>query len=137
MTSGHAAPGHHPPSLATAVEALALLLEEENAHLMATQYPLAAALLDRKKACLAALTTAQACSSEFRTSNSEAVTVRTQLTRLDEAASRNKRLLERAILVQGQVVATLARAIPPPTASGYGRPAAAARTSAFALRASA
>ncbi len=122
--------------LAESAAALATLLEQENAHLQAADFRRATALLDRKRLEMDAFAAAVATAP---TAGAAPAAARAAAQRLADAAALNKRLLERSILVQGQVIAALARAIPtPPAAQGYRRgPPARPRGEAFALRSSA
>ncbi len=106
------------PLIAAAV-ALAHTLAEENQALRALDVARATALLARKRAESEAFSAAQA--SLRALSPEQLVLARQVAARLAEAASENKRLLERAIAVQGQVIATLLRAVPASLpASRYG-----------------
>ena len=93
-----------------AAVALAHTLTEENEALRALDVTRAVGLLARKRADTEAFASAQA---EMRAMTGEHRALAMQVAaRLSDAAAENKRLLERAIAVQGQVIATLLRAIP-------------------------
>ncbi len=97
------------PSMRQRAEAMTAVLEEENAALLALDLPRAIALLPRKHAAADALASAQA--SVAPTSAARAELGRTA-ERLDTLAAENRRLLERAINVQRDVMVLLARAAP-------------------------
>ncbi len=124
-------------ALISAAVALADTLGAENEALRALDVARAVALLDRKRAALLDFTAASRAARAL--SDEQQALARQVAGRLAEAAATNKRLLERAIAVQGEVIATLARAIPQPSrAQGYGRAARASgpgRATPIALRA--
>lgn len=82
---------------------LAEILDQENAALAACDFARAVALLAEKQEALR-LFTAQPPDA--------------LLPRLRERAETNRRLLERAIAVQGRVIELVASALPQPTAAG-------------------
>lgn len=98
------------PELITAVVALARTLTEENEALRALDVARATALLGRKRTEAHAFAIAQAGLPAL--SAEHLALARRVAARLAEAAAENKRLLERAIAVQGAVIATLVRAVP-------------------------
>ena len=122
------------PSLLGAAERLAHVLDAENAALRALDVNAALAVLDAKRAAMAELETAMRAAPP-----GPATPLRAAAIRLAEAAADNKRLLERAIGVQSDVIALLARAIPTPhAAQPYGRATVRPTTaSPFSLRAQA
>jgi hypothetical protein len=92
---------------------LAAVLARENAALAALDFPAAAALLPAKTAALAALQQAPATPPPAGLARE-----------LPALVADNRRLLERAILVQGRVIGIIARAAPRATAGApvsYGR----------------
>jgi hypothetical protein len=110
-----------------AAQRLVGLLEQENAALKRHDFPAAVALLAAKEAALADLTKPP-----------QLPTIRTVLTqRLDELATENQLLLERAIAVQTRIVRIVARAYAPRPAltqyNGHGGRTAPARATALAL----
>lgn len=97
-----------------AARALAEILARENAALAAMDLAGAAALYPLKDAAAAALTAAQSRADEDAASAPDADRQRfaPELAgRLRALAEENRRLLERAIHVQGQVLGTIARAV--------------------------
>ena len=94
---------------------LADVLAVENAALRAVDIRRAAAMLGRKQAALAALTSATAAGPEQRAAMQAAVG------RLRSLAEENRRLLERAIEVQSRVLGVLAGVARRARAPGYGR----------------
>ncbi len=115
-------------AFAAAIEALAALLEQENAALARLDLPCAVALLPAKQAAAGRLADLQQAAP-----GADAAVV----TRLHTLAEDNRRLLERAIAVQGEVIGVIAGALPkaagPP---GYAASGASVRTGptvAFAL----
>lgn len=108
----------------TAAQALIDILEAENAALDRLDLPGAAALLARKTQSLETLREAAAASPE----KTDVATARTRLATLSE---RNRILLERALLVQGRVMASIARAVPRANAAAHGTYS---RTGAVAAR---
>ncbi len=97
-----------------AAAALAEALEAENAALRALDVPRAVAVFPHKEACARRLTEALSQPAAGGSHSSDSVS------RLRVLADDNRRLLERAMFVQGRLLATLARAMPPMRA-GYGR----------------
>ena len=100
-----------------AASALAELLCEENAALDRLDFSGAAAVLPRK------LRAVQALAAPPPVSEGESIS-RELRTRLTTLAGENRRLLERAILVQGRVIGCIARAVPRAMAGNaraYGR----------------
>jgi flagellar biosynthesis/type III secretory pathway chaperone len=94
--------------------ALATLLERENAALAAMDLAGAAALYPAKDAAAAALAAAQREAGEAMRPALDAEQHRLAhelAERLRVLAEENRRLLERAIQVQGQVLGTIARAV--------------------------
>jgi hypothetical protein len=102
------------PDLIATGEALAETLEHENVALAAMDLNGAAALYPRKDAAAAAFTAAQ---EQFGERMSAALDqeqrrlARALADRLRALAEENRRLLERAIHVQGHVLGTIARAV--------------------------
>lgn len=92
--------------IAAAARRLADLLEAENAALLALDVPGATALLAAKERAAAGLTHALAHARPLPDDDP----ARAAAARLDGLAGENRRLLERALQVQEQVIATLARA---------------------------
>jgi len=99
--------------LIAAGSALADRLEAENTALAALDLPRAAGMLAEKQRAVAALAAAQPVAA--RSEAAERVA-----RRLRALGVENKRLLERAIAVQGRVIGTIARAAVPEAPAGYG-----------------
>lgn len=95
------------PDPIAAAGRLADVLDAENAALLALDLPGATALLPAKERAAAALTHALAHARPLPGDGP----ARDAAARLDEAARENRRLLERALRVQEQVIGTLARAV--------------------------
>ena len=116
--------------LIAAAGRLADTLAEENAALVALDLPRAAAMLTDKQCAVAEFLAA--CSGPAIATRHEAMTRRLQL-----LSDENRRLLERAIAVQGRVIGLIARAAAPAAApSGYsshGSASHSARPTAFAV----
>lgn len=105
---------------------LAETLEAENAALSAMDLPGAGAMLARKQRALADMALARGVPASRDGAERMA-------RRLQALALENKRLLERAIAVQGRVIGVIAHAAAPAVApTGYGS-ARGARPAAFAL----
>lgn len=104
----------HPDPIAAAGH-LADVLDAENAALLALDVPGATALLPAKERAAAALAHALAHTRPAPGDDGPAPgddgPARDVAARLDEAARENRRLLERAMRVQGQVIGALARAV--------------------------
>ena len=101
-------------SIIDAADALARTLEQENAALTVLDLLAAAALYPRKDAAAADFTAAQVALADRMTSalDAEQQRVARELAeRLRRVVEENRRLLERAIVVQGHVLGTVARAI--------------------------
>jgi hypothetical protein len=88
--------------LTQAAVALAATLVAENQALIGLDFRRAAALLDEKRRAADAF----AAAAQDRQVAADVVT------RLRDLAAENKRLLERAVLVQGRVIGAVVRAIP-------------------------
>jgi hypothetical protein len=102
------------PELITTAEILAETLEHENAALAAMDLKGAAAIYPRKDAAASAFTAAQlqAGGQMSAVLDEEQQRLARQLAeRLRRLAEENRRLLERAIQVQGHVIGTIARAV--------------------------
>jgi len=82
---------------------LAQILEQENAALAAFDFPRATALLAEKQEALRLFAAEPPGNAPAR---------------LRELADTNRRLLERAIAVQGRVIELVASALPPPATTG-------------------
>lgn len=112
------------PALITAAVRLADVLQTENAALATLNMPAAARLLPEKLAAADAFAAAQSTATASRSSNPELESI---ARRLRELAAENRLLLERAMLVQSRVIATVAKAArvtAERAAPGYGpRPA--------------
>lgn len=121
-------------ALIEAATRLADVLQAENATLVAMDFPAAGRLLEAKRAATAALGAAQA-QALFAPPGMPALAAR-----LTALADDNRRLLERAIVVQRRVLGTVARAaqtaLPEPQ-YGPGGTLAARAAAAMALRANA
>ncbi len=116
-----------------AADALTDVLSRENAALAVVDMLGATGLFAEKQAATEALLRARAGLATLNPARWDAA--RAAIARLDEAGTRNRELLARAIRVQGRVVALLARAAPPQRATyGMSRPATAAPV-AMSLRA--
>ncbi len=94
--------------LTDAAATLAEVLEQENDALLALDLPRAVSLLERKHRATDALQAARSAGVAL----ADRAAAQLLATRLDALAAENKRLLERAIDVQRQVIATIARAAP-------------------------
>ena len=102
--------------LMTAGATLADTLEAENAALEALDLPRAVGMLEGKQRALAGFVAAQNAPLSGQAGER-------MVRRLQELATENKRLLERAMAVQGRVIGVVARSVPPVVASsGYGVP---------------
>jgi hypothetical protein len=97
------------PNAIDAALRLADVLDRENAALAALDLSRAASMLAEKQE--AATTFTLAC-QQGGLPGANAPELARLARRLDEAASRNRQLLERGIVVQGRVLAAVARAIP-------------------------
>jgi hypothetical protein len=123
--------------LLDAAAAMAETLQAENAALASLDIGASVRMYARKRDAMAALTAARATANPSAEQRQQATT----LTRtLLDLTNENKRLLERALYVQGRIMRTLARAVPRALApaSRYradGRIAAPYRPLAFALSA--
>ncbi len=89
---------------------LADVLERENTALVALDLSRAASMLAEKQEAATVFTLA--CQQGRLVAGADASELAKLARRLDEAASRNRRLLERGIEVQGRVLAAVARAVP-------------------------
>lgn len=96
--------------LITAAIRLADVLQTENAALAALNMPAAARLLPEKLAATDAFAAAQAGVAARRGAGRGGAELDALARRLRELATENRRLLERAMLVQGRVIATVAKA---------------------------
>lgn len=97
--------------LIAAAVRLADVLQTENAALAALNMPAAARLLPEKLAATDAFATAQAgAAARQRGAGRPGAELDSLARRLRELAAENRRLLERAMLVQGRVIATVAKA---------------------------
>jgi hypothetical protein len=115
----------------TAGHSLAETLQAENAALANLDLPRAGAMLARKQRALADLAAAQALKTTPRDAAER------MARRLQGLAMENKRLLERAIAVQGRVIGVVAQAATESMApAGYGATHG-ARPASFALLAKA
>ena len=103
-------------TLLAATLAMADMLAAENAALATLDLPAAATLLNAKRQATAAFSHAHAEAAGPRGSAMMAAAAR-----LRAAAEENRRLLERAIDVQGRVIGLFARAIPRAAAQGQAR----------------
>ena len=113
----------------TAGTLLAETLELENAALAALDLPRAADMLGDKQRAIANLAAVQILPASRDAAERMAQ-------RLQALAAENKRLLERAIAVQGRVIEVIVRAAAPSLAPpGYGTTSAAGRPRALALSA--
>jgi hypothetical protein len=102
------------PGMIEAGRALAAVLERENAALTAMDLPGAAALYPVKDAAAAALKAAQSDAGDGMAATLDAEQrrlARELAERLRDLIEENRRLLQRAIHVQGQVLGTIARAV--------------------------
>ena len=104
------------PDLIAAAVALADTLTQENRALAALDLPRAVTLLEKKRLATAAFIAAQArAASAAHLPPPPAMRARVAeqvAAQLRDLADENKRLLERAITVQGRVIGTLARVVP-------------------------
>jgi len=97
-------------ALIAAAVRLADVLQTENAALAALNMPAAARLLPEKLAAADAFAAAQAGAAARRGGGRAGAELDALARRLRELAAENRRLLERAMLVQGRVIATVAKA---------------------------
>ena len=113
-------------SLIAAAVRLADVLQTENAALVALNMPAAVRLLPEKLAAADAFVAAQAgAGAKGRQATRHRVELDAVARRLHDLAAENRRLLERAMLVQARVIATVAkaaRATAERAAPGYGAP---------------
>jgi hypothetical protein len=93
--------------------ALADTLEAENTALAALDLPRAAGMLADKQRAVTALAAVRSVPARSEAADRVA-------RRLQALAVENKRLLERAIAVQGRVIGVIARAAAPEVPAGYG-----------------
>ena len=125
------------PDLIDAAIRLADALVRENQALAALDLPRAASMLADKQRAADAFFAAQTLLADGTPAEPNAA-ARDVAARLGTLAEENRRLLERAIAVQGRVIGTLARAVRP-EALGYGahggRTTVASRPGAIALSA--
>jgi hypothetical protein len=119
-------------ALQAAVETLSAVLAQENAALVALDFVRATGFLVAKRAATDSLALAGEQNPGGKPTREAAV-------RLRDLAAENRRLLERAIAVQGRVIAVVARAEPRPTVmpryGATGILARSARPAAMALSA--
>ena len=97
------------PSLIAAAVRLADVLATENAALATMNMTAAASLLPEKLAAADAFAAAQA-TAQHRESGAEEVELAALANRLQALAAENRQLLERAMVVQSRVIATVAKA---------------------------
>jgi hypothetical protein len=110
--------------LAQAIAGLSDVLARENQALTAQDLRSATALLNDKREAAEAFSRAHATALP-----APGRSLRPGMSRLRDLATENRILLERAIAVQGAVMAIVARAVPPPAVGpGYARSGAAARS---------
>lgn len=129
------------PELIQATEALVATIRSENAALAALDFKAAVGLLATKQLLGQAFMAAQARAVADELRGPPSVRLRQLAGELGDLSSENKRLLERALVVQGRVIASLARAVPRARAavagvrnySADGRLAASRSTGAMAL----
>ena len=102
---------HNPsgPSLIAAAVRLADVLATENAALATLNMTAAARLLPEKLAAADSFTAAQAA-ARCRESDAEEAELAALANRLQALAAENRQLLERAMVVQSRVIATVAKA---------------------------
>jgi len=100
------------PELLNATEALVATIRSENAALAALDFKAAVGLLATKQLHGQAFMTAQARAVADELRGPPSVRLRQLARELGDLSSENKRLLERALVVQGRVIASLARAVP-------------------------
>ncbi len=123
------------PELITAVGRLADTLARENAALDALDLARAAGMLAEKNAAIAALSAAEGQAQRtgpYMLAGRQREEVVRQAERLRALAEENKRLLERAIAVQGRVIGTIAAGARP-AAQLYGAKGGLHRGSAAAI----
>ena len=97
---------------------LAELLDRENTALAALDLPRAAQMVADKQRAVAAFAVAHAAAGTLATL--QRATAEDTARRLQALSAENKRLLERAIAVQGRLIGTIARALPPSGGPRYG-----------------
>jgi hypothetical protein len=97
------------PLLIAAAIRLADVLQTENAALAALNMPAAVRLLPEKLAAADAFAAAQAAAKRCQ-ADRHGAELDVVAHRLQSLAAENRRLLERAMLVQGRVIATIAKA---------------------------
>ena len=100
------------PELIEAAAALAQVLTLENEALSALDLPRAASLLPEKTSALQAITDAEKAASSSILTPEQRARGRAIASQLRTSAEQNRRLLERALLVQRRVIGTIARAVP-------------------------
>lgn len=119
-------------TLFAATTRLADLLAQENAALAALDLPRAVALLREKQDAARSFAAAQQAAPAEGTASPVAA-------RLRDLAEQNRRLLERGIAIQGEVIGLIAAALPkaagPPRYAATGAPACGGRPVAFTLSA--
>jgi hypothetical protein len=102
------------PDMAAAIATLTDVLERENAALAALDMTRTGALLGEKRVACDAL-------AQAHRDDREAMPPNAAMPRLRDLAEENRRLLERAMAVQGRVIEVIARAAPRAAAvPGYG-----------------
>ncbi len=131
------------PDIVSAAADLAATIKSENAALAALDFRTAVLLLERKQLHGQAFMAAQARTLANELHGISRTQLRQLAGELGELSAENKRLLERAMVVQGRVIASLARAVPRARAAianvhnyaADGRPARSWSPSAVALSA--
>jgi hypothetical protein len=125
-----------PVPLTLAVRRLAELLNRENAALAALDFRRATALLPEKTAAISDLTASHVAAGTLPSGHADLDLIGRSLAGL---ASENRRLLERAIVVQQRVIGIVARAAATaanePAYGAHGRKARISRPMAFSARA--
>ena len=123
------------PELIDAAGRLADTIARENAALDALDLPLVAGLLAEKQAAMVAFGAAERLAQQtgpYMMAGRQRQEVLKQAERLRSLAEENKRLLERAIAVQGRVIGTLVSGVKP-IAQRYGAQGSLHRSSLGAI----
>lgn len=106
------------PGVNAAAVRLAELLDRENAALAALDLPRAASMLADKQNAAAAFAVGQGGVEALQ--GTQRAAAEDTARRLQTLAAENRRLLERAIAVQGRLIGTIVRALPPNAGPRYG-----------------
>ena len=105
--------------LCAAGDVLAAILERENQALRALDLAGAGSLLADKMRAIDAFLTVQKQTQPIAIGSTERQQAEALSARLERLTAENRRLLDRAITVQGRVLGVIARAVPAPDGTGY------------------